>query len=135
MMLRAVTLIVVLVGGAMIPAPLAAQAGATEPSGPDTVVFNASRGPVTFAHREHGERAECTACHHESRPEKPLTAVREKCSACHTNPATEPMKTSRRNAMHDTANRQGTCYNCHIKLAEEGKVTPSKCADCHKQEG
>lgn len=135
MRLRAAALGVALLGGALLPGRLAAQEQAAEPTGPDTVVYTPRRGTVTFTHGKHAKLAECASCHHESKPEKPFTAPREKCSACHTTPATEPVKTSLRNAFHDTANETGICYACHQKEAAAGKTVPAVCNDCHKLGG
>lgn len=122
----------VLVAAAVVPGRLAAQT--PKPTGPDTVVFDASRGKVTFAHGVHAKANECTSCHHASRPEKPATAENQKCSVCHTSPAAEPMKTSLKAAMHNTAAGEGTCFDCHKKQAAAGKTVPSACGDCHKRE-
>ena len=130
---RVVTMGLVLLVAAVLPGSLVAQGA--EPVGPDTVVFTPKRGAVTFAHRKHAEALDCVSCHHASKPEKPLTAAKEACRSCHTNPATEPMKTTSRMAIHDTAAKEGTCYSCHNKEAAAGKAVPQKCADCHKQEG
>lgn len=119
--------------GAALPGRLAAQTTA-EPAGPDTVVYTPERGKVTFTHAAHAKASECKSCHHESRPEKPLTEARQKCGACHTEPATDPMKTGLRAAFHNTVERSGTCFDCHKKQLEAGKTVPSACRDCHKRE-
>jgi len=129
-LLRVAALGVVLVGGALIPGTLSAQ----ESTGPDTVVYTPRRGTVTFTHGKHAKAAECVSCHHESKPEKPLAAERQKCSECHTTPPVEPMVTSLRMAFHDTAKEEGTCFNCHKKEAAAGKTVPATCEDCHKRE-
>lgn len=128
--LRIATLAALLVGAVLTPAILAAQE--PKPAGPDTVIFT-GRGTVTFLHAKHAEQAECSSCHHESRPEKPLESERQKCSACNTMPATEPMKTSLRNAFHDTGAREGTCYTCHKEAEAQGKKVPMRCSECHVQ--
>lgn len=125
----------VLVGGALLPGRLSAQVAVADTLGPDTVVFTPERGKVVFAHRKHGEMAECTACHHESKPEKPLEGPRQKCSACHTAEPVAPMKTTLEFAIHDTDNETGTCFDCHNKEAEAGKEVPSRCRSCHQREG
>jgi hypothetical protein len=123
------------VGTAMVAAgsfgTLAAQENA-----PDTVVMTGASplGGVKFSHAAHQERAECTACHHESRPEMPLTSEHQPCSACHTNPPTAPMTTSIRDAFHDARAQSGTCVNCHRTESEAGTVVPLKCAECHKRD-
>jgi nitrate/TMAO reductase-like tetraheme cytochrome c subunit len=71
-------------------------------------------------------------CHHASKPEKALTKEHQACADCHTTPeATAPMKTSLKMAMHNTAEKTGTCVSCHQKAAAEGKTVPEKCSDCH----
>lgn len=116
---------------AALPGRLAAQAE----TGPETVVYKAERGAVTFTHAKHAQAAECVSCHHESKPEKPATKENEKCSACHTTPATAPVTTTLRRAFHNTAEKTGVCYDCHTKEAAAGKTMPAKCDDCHKKEG
>lgn len=133
-MLRLAALGAALFGSAVIPGRLAAQVAASEPTGPDTVVYTPNRGTVTFTHGKHAQAAECVACHHDSKPEKPHETPRQKCSACHTTPATEPVKTSLRFAFHDTAAEEGTCYTCHKKEAAAGKTVPAECNDCHKRD-
>ena len=120
-----------LLGSAVAPASLAAQA--TEPIGPDSVVYTA-RGRVVFRHAKHGEKFECASCHHESKAEKPLASPRQKCSDCHTDPPTPPMTSTLRNAMHDTEARTGTCFDCHNAEAVKGVEVPTRCADCHVRE-
>lgn len=124
----------VVLGSTLVPGRLTAQTDTTGYTGPDTVVFTPDRGKVTLAHRKHAEQLECVVCHHDSRPEKPLESPRQKCGACHTDPVSEPMKTDRRNAMHDTAAREGLCYSCHNSEAEAGKPVPDRCSDCHRRE-
>lgn len=131
-MIRYAALGLVLVAGAVLPGKVAAQT--PEPQGPDTVVFNASRGKVTFAHGAHAKANDCGNCHHASKPEKASTSARQKCGDCHTTPATEPMKTTLKAAFHNTAAGEGTCFDCHKKQAAAGKTVPSACGDCHKRE-
>ena len=123
---------VVLLLGCLLPGKLAAQAPAA--AGLDTVVFTTSRGNVTFLHGVHAKENACSSCHHESRPEKPLTAEHQKCGDCHTETPVPPMKTSLRLAIHDTEARTGTCFNCHNKAADAGKEVPVACGDCHKRD-
>jgi len=118
----------VLLGSALAPASLAAQA--TEPTGPDSVVYT-NRGRVVFHHAKHGEKFECASCHHEEKAEKPFERPRQKCSDCHTDPPTPPMTTTQRNAMHDTEARAGICFDCHKAEADKGATVPTRCADCH----
>lgn len=116
---------------ALAPASLAAQ---TPEKGPETVTFT-RRGTLVYSHAKHAELTECVTCHHESKPEKPLESEHQKCSDCHTEEATPPMKTTLRNAMHNTETREGTCYTCHKAEAEKGTEVPARCIDCHPREG
>jgi hypothetical protein len=111
--------------------PLAAQENA-----PDTVVMTGASplGGVSFSHATHQEMAECTACHHESRPEMPLTSEHQSCSACHTTTPAAPVKTSIRDAFHDARAQAGTCVDCHVTESEAGKVVPLKCGECHRRD-
>lgn len=116
---------------ALAPAALSAQA---DPSrGPETVTFT-RRGTLVFSHAKHAEMAECVSCHHASKPEKPLESDHQKCDACHTDPPAAPLKTSLRNAFHNTEAREGTCYTCHKAKAAEGVEVPMRCVDCHPRE-
>ena len=134
-MLRVLPFALLLLGGTLLPGRLSAQVQAGEDMGPDTVVFTPERGNVIFTHRKHADLAECEACHHESKAEKPLESPRQKCSTCHTNPPTAPMKTDRGMSMHDTDNEAGICFDCHLKEEEAGKKVPVRCSSCHKKEG
>ena len=123
------------VGTAMVAAgsfgTLAAQENA-----PDTIMMTGSSplGGVMFLHGSHKEKAECTACHHESRPEMPATSEHQACSTCHTKTPTAPMTTSIRDAFHDARAQAGTCMDCHRTESEAGTVVPLKCAECHKRD-
>lgn len=116
-----------------LPGSGAAQAVPADTVGPDTVVYTPARGAVTFAHGEHAKLGECSACHHASKSEKPLASTYQKCSACHVDEAAAPMKTNRKAAYHNTADKEGTCYTCHKKEAAAGKTLPITCAECHKR--
>ncbi len=118
---------------AALPAKVAAQA-AGEPAGPDTVVFNASRGKVTFAHAKHAKENECASCHHASKAAKPLTAAKQKCSDCHAAEPVAPMTTTLKAAFHNTGTGEGTCLSCHAKKADTNTNVPSACGDCHKKD-
>jgi len=130
-MLRVAALGAVLFGGALIPG----RASAQENQGPDSVVYTPRRGNVTFTHATHAQATECVTCHHASKDAKPLTSPQQKCGDCHTNPATEPVTTSLRNAFHITAEEKGLCFDCHTKEIAAGKKAPAVCDDCHKREG
>jgi hypothetical protein len=128
--LRITALGLALAAALLDPGALAAQ----EPTGPDTVIYTARRGTITFTHRKHGELAECASCHHESKAEKPYETEYQKCNACHTDPPTAPVTTSLKDAFHDTVGRSGICYDCHKTEAAAGKAAPVACADCHKRD-
>jgi hypothetical protein len=124
--------------GATLPTP------APEPSAPirasraqpkGVVLLSAKLGAVSFDHGLHaGERKiACTACHHPSRPEKPLSAENQGCRECHTTPASAPMKTGLQAAFHDPKAATGTCIGCHKQTVAKGKAAPLKCTECHKR--
>lgn len=117
---------------AAAPASVAAQDAAKQ--APDSVVFTTGMGTVLFLHGKHAAADDCAACHHESRPEKPLSDPHESCGNCHTEPATPPVTTSLKTAIHDTRSGEGVCLTCHNKAAENGTVVPERCGDCHKRE-
>lgn len=121
-----------LAGMIFAPAGLAAQVPGE--TGPDTVVYNGSRGTVVYTHGKHAQYAECRSCHHESRPEKPLETPYQKCTACHLERATEDVPTSLRDAYHNTSKKTGMCYDCHNEEAARGNAMPLLCADCHKRQ-
>lgn len=113
------------------PARLAAQTV----EAPEKVVLKGpTQAAVTLAHKKHAEATECVTCHHESKPEKAKTSDHQKCGECHTKPAEAPMKTALRDAFHNAMAKQGTCVDCHVKAAAEGKTVPVKCAECHVKE-
>jgi len=99
------------------------------------VVYTATRGTVTFTHAKHATLSDCSACHHDSRPERPYTKTRQACGTCHTAEPAAPITTNLRNAFHNTAARTGVCYDCHVKEAAAGKAAPTACNDCHKRQG
>jgi predicted CXXCH cytochrome family protein len=71
-------------------------------SGPETVVFEAKNGNVTFPHQAHGEREDCTSCHEQTPPEKlELTqeSAHKLCRGCHEERGAGPVK----------------CLDCHKK--------------------
>jgi hypothetical protein len=102
---------------------------------PDPIIMKGpTSGPVTFPHRAHEERAECLTCHHASKPELPNVTEYASCHSCHTATVEAPLVTNRRDAFHDRRARQGLCVDCHTREAEAGKVTPARCASCHKDD-
>jgi len=130
--LTLVTAVFVLIFGAVI-----AIQSQEKPNPPDVVILKGNpMGGVKYTHSNHDKLVgdKCDTCHHESRPEKPLTAQYQKCQDCHTKTATKPMITYTKIAFHDATFKKGTCPDCHIKEAAAGKVAPIKCVDCHKKE-
>jgi hypothetical protein len=117
--------------GAFAPRQASAQDKPAVDKGPETVTLTAPLGDVTFPHAKHQAATECTSCHHASKTEKPLTAEHQKCSDCHTKEAVAPMTTTLRFAMHNTAEKTGTCLSCHVKEDEAGKKAPLRCPECH----
>ena len=101
---------------------------------PDRVVLpGGPLGPVSFSHLSHQVMTDCTACHHASRPEMPLSSPYQPCADCHTATPTAPMLTRIRDAFHDAPAQSGTCVDCHATEAAAGKSVPLKCAECHKR--
>jgi hypothetical protein len=103
----------------------------------DVVVLRgAPLGAVRLEHKKHAEQAgnTCTACHHPSRPEKPLASPQQACSACHTKTPAPPMKTNYQAAFHNPTAQTGTCITCHKSENAKGKKAPVKCQECHKKE-
>ena len=133
MSLRLVSLLAVLCFAALLPTRLTAQQTVADSSGPDTVRYTPSRGTVTFTHAKHAKSIECSACHHESRTERPYTKPRQACGDCHGPETTPPVTTTLKSAFHNTAERTGLCYDCHKKEVAAGKDTPTACNDCHKR--
>ncbi|HKJ01130.1 MAG TPA: cytochrome c3 family protein [Longimicrobiales bacterium] len=108
---------------------------AAQESGPDTILLTgASLGGVKFSHKTHQDMTDCSSCHHESRPENPLTSEHQACTGCHTKTPTPPMVTSIRDAFHNATAKAGTCVDCHVTEAAAGKTVPLKCTECHKKE-
>ena len=132
MSVRFVTLFAGMCLAAALPALSLAQQ-TTEPPGPDTVRYTPSRGTVTFTHAKHAKSIECSACHHASRAERPYTKPRQACADCHLAEPAAPVTTSLKAAFHNTAERTGTCYDCHKKEVAAGKDAPTACNDCHKR--
>ena len=97
MSLRILALAAAFCGAAIVSVP--AQETTPDSTGPETVRYTPSRGTVTFAHAKHAKTAECTACHHESRTERPYTKPRQVCSDCHVAEPAAPMTTTLRLAL------------------------------------
>lgn len=103
-------------------------------SAPDTVVMGGPPvGTVSFSHAEHQTMTECVACHHESRPEKPLTDPYQACDACHQTSPSPPVTTSLRDAFHDMRAQKGLCIDCHKEAGPDANA-PIRCNTCHIKE-
>jgi hypothetical protein len=74
----------------------------------ENMTFDSAVGNVTFSHKEHAARTDCSSCHPTEPPEKFFLTL-------------GTYKQSRRNKVHEL------CVGCHKK-----EVGPSKCIDCHK---
>ncbi|MEJ2312372.1 MAG: cytochrome c3 family protein [Gemmatimonadales bacterium] len=113
------------------------QAQATDP--PEEVTIDAcadTKAPVSFPHKAHYERLECTTCHH-TQEELTLEAAQggmevETCAACHLEPEEEDTpscteKSLKKNPFHIA------CVSCHkdAKAEDESLSAPTKCAECH----
>lgn len=99
------------------------------------ILKGAPMGAVKFDHTSHMKvAAKCDACHHASKPQKPLKSPQEACTDCHTKPPTPPVTTSLQGAFHNPTASAGLCIDCHKKQnAGGGKTAPVKCADCHQK--
>ena len=113
----------------LLATSLAAQT--PEAAAPDTVVMDgAALGVVTFSHVEHAGMAECTVCHHESRPEMPGSDPYQPCDECHAKKPQPPMSTSLLEAFHDRRAQSGVCIDCHLETENE-EAAPVRCPACH----
>ena len=80
-------------------------------SGPVEVVFETSKGNVTYKHAEHTKRgAECQACHHQG-------VLSGTCRRCHDGKGDAP-------AFKQAAHK--LCKGCH-----QASGGPTKCGGCH----
>ncbi len=79
-------------------------------NGPEEIKFTPKMGTVTFDHKAHQNRTDCTTCHH--------TKSFEQCKSCH---GIDPKAPKIKNAFHQK------CKSCHKKL----KQGPTKCKECH----
>ncbi len=89
---------------------------AEEKKPPETIVFEAKMGNVTFNHAKHIERekGKCETCHDKLFPQsraplnfkkamhKPAEAAKESCAACHV-------------AGGKAFESKGNCKTCHVK--------------------
>ncbi|PIW01204.1 MAG: hypothetical protein COW42_05645, partial [Deltaproteobacteria bacterium CG17_big_fil_post_rev_8_21_14_2_50_63_7] len=81
--------------------------------GKEIVILKASKGDVSFPHREHQGKFECTTCHHKTPP----NGTPEACSHCHGVVEEAP---SMKDALHKR------CKDCHKE--QNG---PTQCTECH----
>lgn len=103
------------------------------PQGP-IILKGAPMGGVKFDHTSHLKvAANCSVCHHDSKPEKPLKSPQEACTDCHTKPPTPPVTTSLQGAFHNPSATAGLCIDCHKKQNNAGKAAPVKCAECRQK--
>jgi hypothetical protein len=103
---------------------------------PEIIILTGNpMGGVEFRHRLHTQIREiqCSTCHHESRPQKPLTAAYQPCRSCHTEPASAPMSTNTEAAFHNPGATAGLCITCHKTEDTEHKhkLAPVTCQECH----
>lgn len=125
----------ILLIGSLLTLAVAPHALNAQEKGPDTVLLTGSSlGGVLFQHATHQDMTDCTSCHHESRPEKPMEAEHQPCTGCHIKTPVAPMVTGIRDAFHDSTGKAGTCIDCHVTEAAAGKTVPLKCTECHKKE-
>jgi len=82
--------------------------------GEEFVTLQASKGTVTFPHRQHQETFECVSCHH---PMKDSDGVATACRSCH---GVSPDVLKAKDAFH------AACKTCH-----EAQGGPTGCKDCH----
>lgn len=103
-------------GAEVVDAGKAGEDGAPEElqlRGKEIVVFKASKGDVSFPHREHQAKFECVTCHHKT----PLNGTPEACSHCHGKVDEAP---SMKEALHKR------CKDCHREQSG-----PIQCTECH----
>jgi hypothetical protein len=113
--------------------------------GPETITMDSKVFPehkkslVTFNHAKHNVdyKVVCAECHHVYQDGKNVWKEGDevkKCDVCHTGakapkePALskeEEIKGYYYSAIHEN------CKGCHMTAVKEGKVAPTKCAECH----
>jgi hypothetical protein len=126
-------LFVVLLGILVVLMICGSAFGQKAPQSP-IILKGAPMGSVKFDHIPHAKVAgKCEACHHASKPEKPLKSPQEACTDCHTHPATPPVTTSLQGAFHNPTATAGLCIDCHKKQNAAGKAAPVKCIECHQK--
>ncbi len=87
-----------------------------KPKVPDVVVFESTKGNVTFNHSAHAEAYACKDCHHKTQEDN----VIKRCTECHQNPFT---------FFHSKSSIH-SCVGCHTKEGAGPAYTP--CSGCHK---
>jgi len=90
----------------------------------DEIVFDASMGKVTFAHKKHSEtlKIDCLKCHHTW---KQGETSGKKCMECHKAGAEGKVLTAK-DAFHNT------CKGCHDEAKKANKPAgPTGCTQCH----
>lgn len=103
---------------------------------PEIIILTGNpMGAVEFRHRLHTQIREiqCSVCHHQSRPQKPLTTPYQPCRSCHTEPASAPTITNTQAAFHNPDASAGLCITCHKTEDAEHKhkLAPVTCLECH----
>jgi len=86
---------------------------------PDIIIFESTKGNVTFNHSAHAEAYACEDCHHAMSLEEGGTP--QKCKECHEKPFS---------AFH-TKSSTYSCVGCHTKAGAGPSYTP--CSGCHKK--
>jgi hypothetical protein len=84
---------------------------------PETVVFESTKGNVTFNHSKHAEGYACTDCHHKMQEGDTI----KRCRECHPNPF----------AFFHNKSSIHSCVGCHTKAGAGPSYTP--CSGCHKK--
>jgi hypothetical protein len=88
----------------------------------DVVEYNPSYGKVTFAHKKHSEKIECTKCHHTWKKGETTGTL---CKECHKAKA-EGKTLSAKDAYHKD------CKGCHDEAKKSKKPAgPTECTKCH----
>lgn len=88
-----------------------------KPKAPETVVFESTKGKVTFNHSAHAEAYACKDCHHKTEE----GSTPKKCKECHENTFT---------VFHSKSSVY-SCVGCHKQAGAGPGYTP--CSGCHKK--
>ena len=100
-----------------IPKPEVKEPEVINPKVPDVVVFESTKGKVTFNHSAHAEAYTCKDCHHKTEE----GSNPQKCKTCHEKPFT---------AFHNQSSTY-SCVGCHKQAGAGPGYTP--CSGCHKK--